>query len=178
MKRIARQLAFLLVGTLFRIPILAVLRILGQFGFFKVVFLVYPADTSELQGFCPAMAVLKRFFSGCPTFGGFILNGTKPIGLYMVVPDTAPELAKRENSELSHSIVKRLFRMARMVNARSIGLAGQLSFIFQKKHRIPIVAPLYSSLACVGRKSSVEELQRFLLPCKETWLFCSILKRY
>ena len=146
MNQIARQLAFMLVGTLLRIPILAVLKILGQFDLFKVVFLVYPADTSELKGFCPAIPVLKRFFSGRPTFGGLILDGMKPIGLYMVVPNTVPELARRENRELSLTIVHRLFRMARLVNARSVGLAGQLSFIFQRKHRIPIVAPLYSSL--------------------------------
>lgn len=146
MKQIVQQLIFLLVGTLFRIPVWAVLWILGQFGLFKVIFLVYPADIIELKGFCPPLPLLRRFFSGRPTLGGFILDGVRPIGIYLVVPDTVQELASRANGALAHTIVERLFWVARLINAKSVGLAGQLSFIFQKKHHIPMVAPLYSSL--------------------------------
>ena len=135
-----------MVGALFRFPVWAALWILGRFGLFKVVFLVYPADITELTGFCPPLPVFRRFFSARPTLGGIILNGIRPVGIYLVVPDTVQELASRSNGALSHTIVKRLFWVARLVGAKSIGLAGQLSFIFQKKHRIPIVAPLYSSL--------------------------------
>jgi hypothetical protein len=82
----------------------------------------------------------------CTSQEAFFLDGIIPTGIYLVVPDTVQELARRSNSALSYKIVDRLFWIAPLVGAKSIGLAVRLSFIFQKKHGIPIVPPLYGSL--------------------------------
>lgn len=141
-----RQTAFILTGTLFRLPILGILWILGKLHLIKIIFQVYPTDESEIQGFCPNIKLLRNFFSTRPTFGGFIADGMRPIGFYVVVPNTAQDLIKRTNAKLAHSITRRLLWIQQLTGAFSIGLAGQLGFIFEKRHGIPIQPPLYNSL--------------------------------
>lgn len=141
-----RQTAFLLTGTLLRIPILGFLWVLGKLDFIKIIFQVYPTDETETQGFSPNIKRLRNFFSTRPTLGGFIADGMRPIGIYVVVPNTAQELVKRTNSDLVHNITKRLLWIHQLTGAISIGLAGQLGFIFEKRHGILIKPPLYSSL--------------------------------
>ena len=140
------QLAFVLTGTIFRLPILGILWLLGKCGLIRTVFQVYPTDETETQAFCPNIATLRHYFSARPTFGGFITKGIRPIGIYVVIPDTAQTLVKRQNSHLSHAVVDRLHRTARLTGAQSIGLAGQLGYIFKKRHGISIDPPLYDSL--------------------------------
>ena len=65
----------------------------------------------------------------------------RPIGIYVVVPNTAQELVKRKNAKLAHSIVERLHGIHQLTGAISIGLAGELGFIFEKRHGIPIELP-------------------------------------
>ena len=144
--RFLRQTVFVTAGTLFRLPILGLLWILGKLRFIRTVFQVYPTDEIETQGFCPNIKLLRNFFSARPTLGGLITDGMRPIGIYVVVPNTAQEIVKRSNSILAQHIVDRLKRLHHMTNAVSVGLAGQLGMIFEQRHKIPIEPPLYSSL--------------------------------
>lgn len=144
--RLFRQTVFVMSGTLFRFPILVSLWILGKLRFIRTIFQVYPTDEIETQGFCPNFKPLRNFFSARPTLGGLIIEGMRPIGIYMVVPNTAPEMVKRSNARLALHIVERLKKLHHLTNAASVGLAGQLGIIFEQRHKIPIRPPLYSSL--------------------------------
>lgn len=127
-------------------PILLLLWLLGKCKLIKIIFQVYPTDDIETRGFCPKIKIFRRYFSGRPTFGGFIVHNLCPIGIYVVIPDTVRHLALRKNARLSHRIINKLAWLSRITGATSIGLAGQLGFIFEKRHKIPIVSPFYNSL--------------------------------
>lgn len=144
--RLFRQTVFVLAGTLFRPPILGLLWILGKLRLIQTIFQVYPTDEIETLGFCPNFKPLRRFFSARPTLGGLITDGMRPIGIYVVVPNTAQEIVKRSNAGIAHHIVERLKRLHHLTNAVSVGLAGQLGIIFEQRHKIAIEPPLHSSL--------------------------------
>lgn len=171
--RFFRQTFFVFAGTLFRPPILVLLWILGKLRFIRTIFQVYPTDEIETLGFCPNFKPLRNFFSARPTLGGLIIQGLRPIGIYMVVPNTAQELVKRKNARLAHHIVERLNRLHHLTNAVSVGLAGQLGIIFEQRHKIPIRPPFYSSL--YGTIFSLSEtidqvIIRHQLPAKSTMI--------
>ncbi len=165
--RFFRQTVFVLAGTLFRLPILGLLWILGKLRLIRTIFQVYPTDETETQGFCPNIKPLRNFFSARPTLGGLITDGIRPIGIYVVVPNTAQEIVQRGNSILAQQIVERLKRLHHLTNAVSVGLAGQLGIIFEQRHKIPIEPPLYNSLygTIFSLSETIEQaIQRHLLP--------------
>lgn len=57
-----RQIIFLFIGTILRWPLWLFIGLVGRFGIFKTVFLVYPTDEVECRGFCPQFSPLRRFF--------------------------------------------------------------------------------------------------------------------
>ncbi len=141
-----RQFIFILLGTLLRWPLWLIIGIAGQCKLFRFVFLVYPTDEVECRQFCPNIPILRRYLSGRPTPGGIVADGLRPIGIYFVIPDLPRDLARKKNRKLAETIVNRMRWIRRLTGAKTIGLAGQLGPIFEKRHNIPIEPPLFSSI--------------------------------
>lgn len=145
MEKYFRQAIFLIYAFLLRWPIWLLIWIFGRSGMFKTLFLIYPTDTSECLDFCPNIKWLRNFFSGRPTPAGLIMNGWRPMGIYLVIPNSSMELMRKKNRPLVETIIKRIQWARRISGAQAIGLAGQLGPIFEKRHGIPMEPPFYSS---------------------------------
>ncbi len=141
-----RQFVFILIGTVLRWPIWLLIGIAGQFRLFQFVFLVYPTSEVECREFCPNIPILRRYLSGRPTPGGLVVDGWRPIGIYFVVPDLPGFLARKKNRKVAENIVNRMCWIRKLTGAKTIGLAGQLGPIFEKRHNIPIESPIFSSI--------------------------------
>ena len=140
-----RQVIFLVYALLLRWPIWLLIWIAGRSGMFKTLFLIYPTDQSECLDFCPNIKFLRNFLSGRPTPAGLIMNGWRPMGLYLVIPNPALELMRGKNRPTVETIIRRLLWIRKISGAQTIGLAGQLGPIFEKRHGIPMAPPFYSS---------------------------------
>jgi hypothetical protein len=140
-----RQAIFLVYALLLRWPIWLLIWIVGRSGMFKTLFLIYPTDRSECLDFCPDIKFLRNFLSGRPTPAGLIMNGWRPIGIYLVIPNPALELMRGKNRPTVEAIIRHLLWIRKISGAQTIGLAGQLGPIFEKRHGIPMVPPFYSS---------------------------------
>lgn len=145
MEKLFRQLGFLLSAFLLRWLIWILIWLTGRTGILKTLFLIYPTDASECLDFCPNIVWLRNFFSGRPTPAGLIINKWRPIGIYLVIPDPALELMRRKNRPMIENIIKQMLWVKKLAGAETIGLAGQLGPIIEKRHGIPMVPPLYSS---------------------------------
>lgn len=160
MKRHLRQPTFLMHAFVLRWPIWMLIWAIGRTGLFKTIFLIYPTDPAECLDFCPNIPWLRRFFSGRPTPAGMIMNGWLPVGLYLVIPNPALELMRKKNRTLVKLIVKRMLWIRKLSGARTIGLAGQLGPIFEKRHGIPMQPPFYGST--LGNIYSIQEAIRHM----------------
>ncbi|MFW2365848.1 MAG: hypothetical protein ACN4GW_05485 [Desulforhopalus sp.] len=145
MSRYFRQLVFVVYALILQWPVLCLIWVFGRLAMFKVLFLIYPTDRSECLDFCPDIPLLRRFFSGNPTPAGLIMDGWLPIGIYLVVPNTAMELARKKNRAMVETIIERMRWYQKISGAHAIGLAGQLGPIFEKQSGGPMVPPFYSS---------------------------------
>jgi hypothetical protein len=145
MEKYLRQLGFLVYAFLLRWPIWLLIWVLGRSGIFKTLFLIYPTDSSECLDFCPNIRWLRNFFSGRPTPAGLIMDGWCPLGIYLVIPDPALELMRKKNRPMVETIIKRMLWVQRISGAQTIGLAGQLGPIFEKRHGFTMAPPFYTS---------------------------------
>jgi hypothetical protein len=145
MEKYLRQLLFLVCALLLRLPIWLLIWIVGKSGVFKTLFLIYPIDRSECLDFCPDIKLLRDFLSGRPTPAGLIMDGWRPLGIYLLIPNQALELMRGKNRPLAEAIIKRMLWIKKLSGAQTVGLAGQLGPIFEKRHDIPIRPPFYSS---------------------------------
>lgn len=145
MSRSLRQLVFVVYALILQWPVLLLIWVFGRMGVFKVLFLIYPTDRSECLDFCPDIPLLRSFFSGNPTAAGLIMDGWLPVGIYLVVPNTAMELARKKNRAMVESIIERLRWYQKISGAGAIGLAGQLGPIFEKQCGRVMEPPFYSS---------------------------------
>jgi hypothetical protein len=157
-----RQFVFLFAGIVLRWPLWLVIGIAGKLGMFRLVFLVYPTDEIECSQFCPNISFFRRFLSGRPTPGGLITEGWKPVGMYFVIPDLPMELARKKNRELAEKIVMRMRWIRKLTGAQTIGLAGQLGPIFERRHNIPMEPPIFSSIN--GNIFSIHEAIKWAIP--------------
>ncbi|NLX18961.1 MAG: hypothetical protein GXY53_06720 [Desulfobulbus sp.] len=146
MTRFFRQFIFVLFAVVLRWPIWMLIWLAGRSGLLKTLFLIYPTDKSECLDFCPDIKMLRDFLSGRPTPAGLIMNGWLPMGVYLVIPDQALELMLKKNRYVVERIVRRMQWIQKLAGAQTIGLAGQLGPIFEKRHGIPMVHPFYSSM--------------------------------
>ena len=153
-------MSFLIYALLLRWPIWLLIWTVGRTGILKTVFLIYPTDSSECLDFCPDVPWLRQFFSGRPTPAGLIMKGWLPVGLYLVIPNPALELMRKKNKPLVQDITRRMLWIKKLSGARTIGLAGQLGPIFEKRHGIPMEPPFYSST--YGNIFSIQEAVRHL----------------
>ena len=145
MDKYLRQLIFLVYALLLRWPIWLLIWIVGRSGMFKTLFLIYPTDRSECLDFTPDIKWLRNFLSGRPTPAGLIMDGWRPMGIYLVIPNPALELMRGKNRPTVEAIIRRMLWIKKLSGARAIGLAGQLGPIFEKRHGIPMEPPFYSS---------------------------------
>lgn len=145
MARYLRQSIFVLYSIILQWPVLLLIWIVGRSGMFKTLFLIYPIDRSECLDFSPDISWLRRFFSGRPTPAGLIMDGWLPIGIYLVIPNIAMELARKKNRAIVELIIKRTLWFQKLSGAKAIGLAGQLGPIFEKQTGRPMEPPFYSS---------------------------------
>lgn len=136
---------FLFYGFVLRGPIWLLIWLFGRSGMLQTLFLIYPTDNSECLDFCPNIKWLRNFFSARPTPGGLIMDGWRPMGMYLVIPNSSMELMRKKNRPMVETIVKRMLRIKKFTGAQTIGLAGQLGPIFEKRHGIPMEPPFYSS---------------------------------
>lgn len=150
-----RQIVFLFIATIMRWPLWLLIGIIGRFGVFKTVFLVYPTDEVESRCFCPNIALVRRYLLGRPTPAGLILDGWRPMGIYFVTPDVPMDLARKKNRKQVEIIVRRMRWIRRLAGAKTIGLAGQLGPIFSRRHNIPMEPPLFDSIK--GNVFSIHE---------------------
>jgi len=145
MDKYYRQFFFLIYTLLLRWPIWLMIWLVGQSGIFKTLFLIYPTDVSECLDFCPDIKWLRNFFSGRPTPAGLIMKGWRPIGIYLVIPNSALELMRKKERKTVETIIKRMLWVQKLSGAQAIGLAGQLGPIFEKRHGFVMAPPFYSS---------------------------------
>ena len=148
-----RQFIFILLGTLLRWPLWLIIGIAGQCKLFRFVFLVYPTDEVECRQFCPNIPILRRYLSGRPTPGGIVADGLRPIGIYFVIPDLPRDLARKKNRKLAETIVNRMRWIRRLTGAKTIGLAGQLGPIFEKRHKAPLKNWIFPQQISPGSRS-------------------------
>jgi hypothetical protein len=145
MTRYLRQLFFLVFALVLRWPVWLLIWLIGRSGLLKTVFLIYPTDRDECLDFCPDIKILRNFFSGRPSPSGLIMKGWLPMGLYVVIPNPALELMRGKNRHIVMRILERMLWIQKITGAKTIGLAGQLGPIFEKRHGIPMEHPFYSS---------------------------------
>ncbi len=145
MHKYLRQLIFMVYAVILRWPIWFLIWIVGRTGILKTLFLIYPTDRSECLDFSPDVKWMRDFFSGRPTPAGLIMDGWHPIGIYLVIPNTAMDLMRGKNRPVVQAIVRQLLWIQKLSGAKAIGLAGQLGPIFEKRHGIPMLPPFYSS---------------------------------
>jgi len=126
-----RKATFLSVNLVLRPLFWPSLLIFRTFRLFDYLFLVYPGTDYDLDGYCPRVLARSWLFSGKPVLGGVITQGATGVrGLILVVPNTAREMLT--NRLIVANIITRLNRIAKLVGANSIALAGQLPSIIDK----------------------------------------------
>jgi hypothetical protein len=145
MRRYFRQFVFILFAFVLRMPIWFLIWAIGRTGLIKTVFLIYPIDTSECLDFTPDIKWLRRFFAHRPTPAGFIMHNWIPVGIYCCIASPALELMRKKNRPQVENIMQRMRWIRKISGAKTIGLAGQLGPIFEKRHNIPIEPPFYAS---------------------------------
>ncbi len=142
-----RRLFFAFYTVVLRLPIWAVIWLIGRTGVIKTVFVIYPHDPKEYADLCPNIRIFINFLSGRPVPGGFIMDGIKPIGIYFYISNTPQELVKKKNRHLAETIVRRMQWIQKLSGASAIGFAGQLGPILERRHGIAMEPPFFASTA-------------------------------
>lgn len=131
-----RKTVFVTSNVFLRMPIWLILFLLRPFRLFDYLFLVYPGNEYDLNGYCPPKLARSWLFSGKPVIGGIISKGSTGVrGLILVIPNTAKQLLSDKSIVLS--VIKRLDRIAGILGIDSIAMAGQLPSIVEK-HEIAL----------------------------------------
>jgi len=131
-----RKTVFITSNVFLRMPIWLVLFVLRPLRLFDYLFLVYPGNEYDLNGYCPPKLARSWLFSGKPVLGGVISKGSTGVrGLILVIPNTAKQLLSDKSIVLS--VINRLNRIAMILGIDSIAMAGQLPSIVEK-HQIKL----------------------------------------
>ncbi|NNK93519.1 MAG: hypothetical protein HKP41_04120 [Desulfobacterales bacterium] len=155
-----RRILFVIYAVFLRLPMWGIIWLIGRTGVFKTVFVIYPHDKEEYAKLCPDYQPFIKFMSGRPTPGGVIMDGWKPVGIYLFISNTPQELIKKKNSHIAETIVRRMQWIQKISGAKAIGFAGQLGPILEKRHGIAMEPPFFSST--MGNVFSIEDALYYL----------------
>ncbi len=149
-----RRILFVFYAVFLRLPVWGIIWLVGRTGVFKTVFVIYPHDKEEYSKLCPDYQPFIRFMSGRPTPGGLILDGWKPVGIYLFISNPPHELARKQNRHIAEKIVSRMKWIQKLSGARTVGFAGQLGPILERRHGIAMEPPFFAST--MGNVFSIE----------------------
>ena len=124
-----RKATFLTTNLVLGFPIRILLRCLRRFALFDYIFLIYPGDNSDIEGFCPLWLARTPLISRRPLIGGIITGKSR--GLLLGVPNTAEEF--RSNPETARIVMERVLRIQKLVGAKSVALAGRLPGVLERQ---------------------------------------------
>ncbi len=130
-KKYLKKSLFLTTGLILRYPLFLLLFLLRPFKLFQYIFLVYPGKDKDIEAFCPLWLAKSVLFSAKPTIAGIITKSkTNARGLMLVVPNSTHDLI--HHKQISLNIMNNLNKIAKIVGASTIGMAGQGPGIMQK----------------------------------------------
>jgi len=155
-----RRTLFVVYVVFFRPPLWVIIWLVGRTGIIKTIFLIYPTDKKEYVDLCPNFRWFLKLLSGRPTPGGIIFDKRKPVGIYLFISNTPPELIKKKNHVLAEAIVRRMRWIQKISGATACGFAGQLGPILEKRHGIAMKPPFFSST--MGNVFSIDDSISFL----------------
>lgn len=129
-----KKILFLSTGLILRHPIFLLLFLLRPFKPFQYIFLVYPGKDKDIKEFCPLWLAKSTLFSAKPSIAGIITKSkTNARGLMLVVPNSTHDLI--HSKQISLDIINNLNKIAKIVGATTIGMAGQGPGIMER-HKI------------------------------------------
>lgn len=155
-----RRTLFFIYAMFFRLPMWAIIWLVGRTGVIKTIFVIYPHDQKEYANLCPNYTFFLKFLSGRPTPGGLILDKWKPVGIYLFISNTPQELIKKKNRYIAEAIVRRMKWIQRISGAKACGFAGQLGPILERRHGIAMEPPFFGST--MGNVFSIDDSITFL----------------
>lgn len=155
-----RQTLFVIYVVLFRPIMWGMIWLVGRTDIIKTIFLIYPTDKKEYSDLSPNFKWFLKFLSGKPTPGGLILNGWRPVGIYLFISNTPQELIKKKNRHIAESIAQRMLWIKKISGAKACGFAGQLGPILERRHGIAMEPPFFSST--MGNIFSINDSISFL----------------
>lgn len=155
-----RRTLFVIYAMFFRLPMWAIIWLVGRTGVIKTIFVIYPHDKKEYANLCPNYKFFLNFLSGRPTPGGLILDKWKPVGIYLFISNTPQELIKKKNRHIAEDIVRRMKWIQKISGAKACGFAGQLGPILERRHGISMEPPFFGST--MGNIFSIDDSISFL----------------
>jgi len=165
MLKCIRRIFFVIYTVFFRLPIWAIIWIVGRTGVINTVFVIYPHDEKEYADLCPNFKWFINFLSGRPVPGGVILDGIKPMGIYFYISNTPQELVKKKNRHIAEAIVDRMKWIQKISGAKTCGFAGQLGPILERRHGIAMKPPFFAST--MGNIFSIDEAISYIAGIRE-----------
>lgn len=155
-----RKTLFVIYAMFFRMPMWAIIWLIGRTGVIKTIFVIYPHDQKEYANLCPNYKFFVNFLSGRPTPGGLIFDKWKPVGIYLFISNTPQELIKKKNRHIAEAIVRRMRWIQKISGAKACGFAGQLGPILERRHGIAMEPPFFGST--MGNVFSIDDSISFL----------------
>ena len=123
-KTYARKSVFITTSLILRYPIFLLFFMLRPFKLFQYIFLVYPGKDKDIDGYCPLWLAKSVLYSGKPAIAGIITKSTiNARGLVLVVPNSTHDLI--HHKQISMDVMNNLNKIAAIVGANTIGMAGQ-----------------------------------------------------
>ena len=124
LKTYVRKSLFITTSLILRYPVFLLLFLLRPLKLFQYIFLVYPGKDKDIEGYCPLWLAKKAIFSGKPSIAGIITKSTiNARGLVLVVPNSTSDLL--HHKRIAMDVMKNLNKIATIVGAHTIGMAGQ-----------------------------------------------------
>jgi hypothetical protein len=128
--RTVRKTFFITTNVLLRWPVWLALFCVRRFAPFRYVFLVYPGDDSDLDGYCPRWIARSWLFFDKPTLAGFVTAGEGGRGLVLGIPNTVRDLVA--DPEACRTVLRRLEWVRYLVGARAVAIAGRLPGVIHR----------------------------------------------
>ena len=119
-----RKFLFLSTGLVLKYPMFLLLFLLRPLRLFQYIFLIYPGKDKDIEKYCPLWLAKKPIFAGKPLIAGIITKSTiHARGLVLVIPNSTHDLMHHKH--IAMDVMKNLNKIATIVGAHTIGMAGQ-----------------------------------------------------